>query len=209
MEKVEALVYIYTNSRLLHQRPGANPVRYYDDNIFSEDFDDDGGALSETDDNDNDGVFSETDKNDIDGNDDNKGNRGKGHDGNDRDSSNRRGQYHKADLPEAAFDWNGIDEEIANSVDEHVAVGPIGNMHVNEKAPVYSEELAYDWADKEPNDDDYDEVANEHGTEDGNAHGRNGDGNDRGEGGGIGAVVGGNNDAASVGSADGRSSNVS
>jgi hypothetical protein len=42
------------------------------------------------------------------------------------------------------FDWNGINEEIANGVDEHAAVGPIGNMHVNEEAPVRSEELAYD-----------------------------------------------------------------
>jgi hypothetical protein len=41
MDKAEALVYIYTNSRLLYQRPGADPVRYYDDNIFLEDSDDD------------------------------------------------------------------------------------------------------------------------------------------------------------------------
>jgi hypothetical protein len=34
VEKVEALVYIYTNSHLLHQSPTANPVRYYEDNIF-------------------------------------------------------------------------------------------------------------------------------------------------------------------------------
>jgi hypothetical protein len=106
------------------------------------------------------------------------------------------------------FDWNKIDEEIANGIDEHAIVGPIGNMHVNEEAPVRSEEPAYDRADEKSNDDDYDEVANERGIEDGNVHGRNGDGNDRGEGGGTGAAVGGNNDAASVGSADGGSSNV-
>jgi hypothetical protein len=41
VDKAEALVYIYMNSRLLHQRPGADPVRYYDDNIFLEDSDDD------------------------------------------------------------------------------------------------------------------------------------------------------------------------
>jgi hypothetical protein len=28
VNKVEALVYIYTNSKLLHQRPGADPVRW-------------------------------------------------------------------------------------------------------------------------------------------------------------------------------------
>jgi hypothetical protein len=179
-------------------------VRYYDDNIFSEDSDDDGGALLETDDDDNDG------------NDDNNGNGGEGHDSSDGDSSNGGRQYHRADLPvipqdphpEATFDWNGIDEEIANGIDEHTAVGPIENMHVNEEAPVRSEEPTYDWANEEPDDDDYDEVANEHGIEDENAHGRNGNGNDRGEGGGTGAAVGGNNDAASVGSADGGSSNV-
>jgi hypothetical protein len=48
LEKVEALVYIYTNSCLFRQRPGVNPVCYYDDNIFSEDSNDDGGILSET-----------------------------------------------------------------------------------------------------------------------------------------------------------------
>jgi hypothetical protein len=204
VEKAEALVYIYTNSRLLRQRPSADPVRYYDDNIFSEDSDDDGGALSETDDDDNDG------------NDDNNGNGGEGHDGNDRDSSDGGGQYCRADPPDipqdphpkAVFEWNGIDEEIANGVDEHAVVEPIGNMHVNEEIPVRSEELAYDRADEEADDDDYDEVANEHGTKDGNVHDHNGDGNDPGEGGGIGTAVGGNNDAASVGSADGGSSNV-
>jgi hypothetical protein len=50
VDKAKALVYIYVNSFLFRQRPGADPVHYYDDNIFSEDSDDDGGALSETDD---------------------------------------------------------------------------------------------------------------------------------------------------------------
>ena len=167
VDKVEALVYIYTNSHLLCQRPSVGPVRYYDDNIFSEDSDDDGGALLETDDNDNDG------------NDDNNGNGGKGHDGNDGDSSDGGGQYHRADPPvkpqdmyhKAVFDWNGINEEIANGVDEHAAMGPIRNMHVNEEALVCSEKLAYDRADEELGDDDYDEVVIEHGIEDGNMHG--------------------------------------
>jgi hypothetical protein len=204
VNKAEALVYIYTNSRLLRQRLGTDPMRYYDDNIFSEDSDDDGGALSETDNDDNDD------------NNGNNGNGGEGHDGSNGDSSDGGGQYHRADPPvipedphpEAMFDGNGIDEEIANGVDEHAAVGPIRNMHVNEEALVRSEEPTYDWADEEPDDDDYDEVANEHGTEDGNTHGHNGDGNDRGEGGGTGVAAGGNNDAAFVGSADGGSSNI-
>jgi hypothetical protein len=201
VDKAEALVYIYTNSRLLRQRPGADPVRYYDDNIFSEDSDDDGGALSEMDDDDNDG---------------NDGNGGEGHDSSDGDSFDGGRQYRRADPPvnpedphpKVVFDWNGIDEEIANGVDEHAVVGPIGNMHVNEEAPICSEERAYDQADEEPDDDSYDEVANEHGIEDGNVHGRNCDDNDCGEGGGTGTVVGGKNDATSIGSADGGSSNV-
>jgi hypothetical protein len=110
VDKAEALVYIYLNNRLLRQRPGADPVRYYDDNIFSEDSDDDGGALSQMDDDDNDG------------NDDNIGNGGEGHNDNDGDSFDGGGQYRRADLPviaqdphpETVFDWNGIDEEIAN-----------------------------------------------------------------------------------------------
>ena len=53
-----------------------------------------------------------------------------------------------------------------------------------------------------------DEVVNEHGTEDGNVHGHNGDGNDRGKGGGIGIAIGGNNDATFVDSTYGESSNV-
>ena len=131
---------------------------YHDDNIFSEDFDDDGGALSETDDND--------------GNNDNNGNGGEGLDDNDGDSSDGGEQYCRMDPPvirqdlhpKATFNWNGIDEKIVNSVDEYAAVEPIGNMHVNEEALVHSKELAYDQTDEELDDDDYDEVANEHGT---------------------------------------------
>jgi hypothetical protein len=41
INKAEALVYIYTNSKLLCQRPGVDPMRWYDNNIFSEDSDPD------------------------------------------------------------------------------------------------------------------------------------------------------------------------
>jgi hypothetical protein len=37
VDKAEALVYIYTNSKLLRQRPRVDPVRWYNNNIFSED----------------------------------------------------------------------------------------------------------------------------------------------------------------------------
>jgi hypothetical protein len=55
-------VYIYTNSKLLHQGPGAHPVRWYN-NIFSEDLDpNDSGQEIESegnddDNDDDDGVF--------------------------------------------------------------------------------------------------------------------------------------------------------
>ena len=39
IDNVEALVYIYTNSKLLRQRLGTHPVHWYDNNIFSEDSD--------------------------------------------------------------------------------------------------------------------------------------------------------------------------
>ena len=157
------------------------------------------------------------DDDDNDCNDDNNGNGGEDHDGSNGDSSDGGGQYRRVDLPvipedlhpKAVFDWNGIDEKIANDIVEYLAVGPIGNMHVNKEAPICFEELAYDQVDEELNDDDYDEVTNKHGTEDGNAHGRNSDDNDRNEGGGTGAAIGSNNDVAFVGSMDGGSSNVS
>ena len=81
-------------------------------------------------------------------------------------------------------------------------------MHVNEDALACSIECAYDRADEKPNNDDYDEVANEYDDENKNTHGRNGDGNDLGEGGATSIAVGGNNDAATVGSRDGGSNNI-
>jgi hypothetical protein len=56
VNKAEALVYIYTNSKLLRQKPGAAPVHWYDNNIFSEDSDpDDNGEETESKGNDDDG----------------------------------------------------------------------------------------------------------------------------------------------------------
>ena len=81
-------------------------------------------------------------------------------------------------------------------------------MHVNGDAPIRYVERTYDQVDEKSNDDDYDVVANEHGTENKNTHGHNGNGNDHSEGGGTSAIVGGNNDTTSIGSGDGRSSNV-
>jgi hypothetical protein len=56
IDKAEALVYIYTNSKLLRQKPGANSVHWYDNNIFSKDSDlDDNGEETESEGNDDDG----------------------------------------------------------------------------------------------------------------------------------------------------------
>jgi hypothetical protein len=80
VEKAEALVYIYSNSHTFCQKPGANLVRYYDDNIFSEDSNDDGGALSDTDDNNN------------------NDNGGEGYNGDDRDAFDG-GEEHPKEYP--------------------------------------------------------------------------------------------------------------
>jgi hypothetical protein len=56
VDKAEALVYIYINSKLLRQRPKADSMRWYDNNIFSEDSDlDDNGHETESEGNDDGG----------------------------------------------------------------------------------------------------------------------------------------------------------
>jgi hypothetical protein len=63
VDKAEALVYIYTNSKLLRQRPRADLVHWYNNNIFFEDSDpDDNGHETESEGNDDggnndDGIF--------------------------------------------------------------------------------------------------------------------------------------------------------
>jgi len=37
-ENAKSLVYIYTNSYVVHQRLGANPICWYDANVFLKDF---------------------------------------------------------------------------------------------------------------------------------------------------------------------------
>jgi hypothetical protein len=48
LEKAKAMVYIYTNNWFLFQRPSADLVCCYDDNIFLKDFNHDGGAFYNT-----------------------------------------------------------------------------------------------------------------------------------------------------------------
>jgi hypothetical protein len=102
-----------------------------------------------------------------------------------------------------------IDEEVANNIDGHAAVGSIGNMHVNEDAVVGSVEHGYDLANEELDDDDYNDVANDHGEENENKCGCTGDSNDRGEDGTTGTMVSGSSDAAPIGNRDGGTSNAS
>jgi hypothetical protein len=111
VNKVEALVYIYTNSKLLYQRPGADLVRWYNNNIFSED--------SNPNDNKQE---TKNEGNDDDGDDD---------DGDDDDGifGALGGQIGGANEPRAqqalnnnangrnakAFDWNGLGRPVGNN----------------------------------------------------------------------------------------------
>jgi hypothetical protein len=54
VDKNEALVYIYTNSQFLHQRPRSDPLCYYNDNIFSKDSSHDVEVLSDKENNNDD-----------------------------------------------------------------------------------------------------------------------------------------------------------
>jgi hypothetical protein len=63
-----------TSSRSLCQRPGVDLVRYYDDNIFSKDSNDNGRTLSDMNDNNNDDNGGD----DYDGNDGDASKRGEG-----------------------------------------------------------------------------------------------------------------------------------
>jgi hypothetical protein len=109
---------------------------------------------------------------------------------------------------ECSFNWNDINDEVENGVDGYMAMEPIGNMHVNEDVPVGSKEHGYDQADRKLNDDNYNDVADDHGKENGNELGRNGDSNDSGEGGDSGTMIDGNIDATSIGNGDGGSNNT-
>jgi hypothetical protein len=56
IDKTKALVYTYTNSKLLRQKPGVDPIRWYDNNIFSKDSNpDDNGEETKSEGNDDDG----------------------------------------------------------------------------------------------------------------------------------------------------------
>ena len=106
-KKAEDLVYIYTNTKLLRGRLGADPVQWYENNVFSEDEDE---SMDEDESVDDD---SDTD----DGDDDDNQNGGEGMDGNEpindderRDDDNWENIEDEDDAD--VFDWNEIDAEI-------------------------------------------------------------------------------------------------
>ena len=100
-KKAEDLVYIYTNTRLLRGRLGADPLQWYENNVFSEDEDESVDDDSDTDD----------------GDDDDNLNGGKGMEGNEPINDDERrdddGRENIKDEDDACvFDWNEIDVEI-------------------------------------------------------------------------------------------------
>ena len=100
-KKAEDLVYIYTNKRLLRGRLEADPLRWYENNVFSEDEDESVDDNSDMDD----------------GDDDDNQSGGEGMEGNEpindderRDDEARENIKDEDD--EGVFDWNEIDAEI-------------------------------------------------------------------------------------------------
>ena len=100
-KKAEDLVYIYTNTRLLQDRLAADPLRWYENNIFSEDEDE-----------------SVDDDSDVDnGDDDDNQNGGKGMEGNEPINNDERRDGKTCENIEdednaSIFDWNEIDAGI-------------------------------------------------------------------------------------------------
>ena len=94
-------MYIYTNTRLLQGRLGANPLRWYENNVCLEDEDESVDDDSDTDD----------------GNDDDNQNGSEGMEGNEPINNDERrddeGRENIKDVDDAGvFDWNEIDAEI-------------------------------------------------------------------------------------------------
>ena len=100
-KNVKDLVYIYTNTRLLRGRLEVDPLRWYENNAFSEDEDD-----------------NVDDDSDMDvGDDDDNQNGGKGMEGNEpiNDDERRNGETHeniKDEDDAGVFDWIDIDAEV-------------------------------------------------------------------------------------------------
>ena len=100
-KKAEDLVYIYTNTRLLRGRLGVDPVRWYENNVFSEDEDESVDDDSDTDDGDDD--------DNLNGGEDIESNEPINNDER-RDDDGRENIV--AEDGAGVFDWNEIDVEI-------------------------------------------------------------------------------------------------
>ena len=100
-KKAEDLVYIYKNTRLLRGRLGADPVRWYENNVFSEDEDESVDDNSDTDDGDDD--------DNLNGGEDIEGNEPINDDER-RDDDGRENIV--AEDGAGVFDWNEIDAKI-------------------------------------------------------------------------------------------------
>ena len=108
-KKAEDLVYIYTNTRLLRGRLGADPVRWYENNVFSEDEDESVDDDSDTDDGDDD--------DNLNGGEDIEGNEPINDDDR-RDDDGRENIV--AEDGAGVFDWNEIDAEIEQENQDRV-----------------------------------------------------------------------------------------
>ena len=105
-KKAEDLVYIYTNTRLLRGRLGADPLQWYENNVFSEDEDE--------------SVNDDSDMNDGD-NDDNL-NGGEGMEGNEPiNDDERRDDDDRENIEDedgaGVFDWNEIDAKLCKKIE--------------------------------------------------------------------------------------------
>jgi hypothetical protein len=144
-KKAEALVYIYANSRLLRQKAVANPIRWYDNNMLSEESDPDGDDGSDSEyDSDDDHV----DNDDIDNNLNNEMN-----DAN-TDATNANGLSDDGGGSQlGVFDWDGLDaEDHVRQERERNAHSPRDEHHGSSD---HSMEFYDDVRDDDDDDDDY------------------------------------------------------
>ena len=137
-KKAEDLMYIYTNTKLLQGRLGADPLRWYENNVFSEDEDE--------------SVDDDLDMDDGDDDDNESG--GEGMEGNEpiNDDERRDHEGHENIDIAGIFDWNEIDAEIEQENRdraERVAV-PEGE----ESDRSYSPALCYDRSSEDIEDNE-------------------------------------------------------
>lgn len=158
-KKAEALVYIYANSRLLRQRAVADPIRWYDNNILSEESDPDGGGDSDSDYGGDDDLADDDDADPNDAGIDDEEDIFDDYNGEDNANAPLEGGNGPGF---GVFDWEGVDAE------DQVAQAPMGIAVV-----AHSD-------DSDNNDhsrEDYDDVRDDDDEDDDNDHYDGGDQN--------------------------------